>query len=368
MNKNKKIIIGAIIITIVAVLVGWQIYGNKQSNSSSIKIGALIVSSGDAAAWGENAKNAIDLAVEEINNNGGINGKKIEVLYEDTAGEPKRAVSAYQKFVSVDKVDVIIGPLSQAEVAAVAPLIAQDKIPVVTPSYAPFQNRPVAYNPLLIWMDPTIEAEKMAEYVFNQGIKNISVVGTKDSWEMEVTEAFANKFSAMGGKVLFRELLQPDTNDVKATVTKALNSKPEAIFAGTYYQFVPLVKTIKELGYKGKLYSIEVDAYLAGETKPLSDNMQFIAPDFYAGEFMQKFEKKYNRKPGIPAGQAYDSMYILAQLMDNKKNDDNIIKAMSEFKSYDGVSGKITITGDYKTIMPTAIFEVQNGDIIKAVQ
>jgi len=368
MNKNQKIIVGLVIIVVIAVLVGWQIYENKQSNSGSIKIGVLIVSSGDAAAWGENAKDAIDLAVEEINNKGGINGRKIEILYEDTAGEAKKAVSAYQKFVSIDKVDAIIGPLSQAETAAVAPLIAQDKIPVVTPSYVSPQNRPITYNPLLIWIDPPTEAGKMAEYVFSQGVKNISVIGTKDSWEVEVTEAFANKFSALGGKVLFKELLQPDTNNVKTTVAKALSLKPEAIFLGTYYQFVPLVKTIKDLGYKGKLYSIEVDAYLAGETKALSDNMRFIAPDFYTGEFMQKFEKKYNRKPGIPAGQSYDSVYILAQFMDGRKNNDDIIKAMANFKNYKGVSGEIIITEDYKTIMSTAIFELQNGNISKVSQ
>ncbi len=344
---------------------GYWLWQGRSTTPSTIKIGAIVILSGDAAAWGENAKKGIDLAVEEINRSGGANGKPIELVYEDTGGEPKRAILAYQKLVATNRVDAIIGPLFQVEVAAISPLVAKDQIPVVTPSYAPIQNRPTPYNPLMVWMDPTIEAGRMAEYVLAEGVKSASVIGTTDSWEQEVSEEFARKSASLGGKIPYKELVQFDATDVRSAITKAVQGRPDAIFLGTYYQFVRLVKGLREIGYRGKLYGIEVDAYLAGETKQLSNGLRFIAPDFYASDFIRVFEQKYNQKPGIPAGQAYDATHILASLLSGKRSSAEVLKAMENFKSYRGVSGEIVVTDQRHTLLPTAIFELQNGEAVR---
>lgn len=337
-------------------------------NNESIKIGAMLVLSGDGAAWGENARKSIDLAVQEVNEVGGINGRKIAIIYEDTEGDAKKAVSAYQKLFSLDHVDAIIGPLFQTEVGAVAPLIAKEGVPVVAPSYANLVSRPVSYNPLLIWMDATVEAERMADYIYKQGMRIVSVVGTKDAWESEVSNAFVARFTSLGGRIVFKELVQSDVRDVRLTITKAVKSNPDAIFLGTYFQFIPSLKRIHELVYKGKLYSIEVDAYLAGETKGISDGLQFIAPDFYTSEFQNKFQKKYAENAGIPAGQTYDAMNILISLLKNNSTREAMLLAMSHFQSYNGVSGKIEVTPDKHTLLPTAIFELRGGNISKVSQ
>jgi len=217
----------------------------------------------------------------------------------------------------------------------------------------------------MIWMDATLEAERMADYVFNQGIRRVGVLGTLDNWEHEVSDAFATKFEALGGTIVAKEIVQTDATDVKTSVAKLIDKKPEALFLGTYYQFIHATKTIKELKYEGKLFSIEVDSYLAGETKEFSDGIQFIAPSFYADTFITKFEERYGQKPGIPAGQAYDATMILLQLLKETKNKEEIIKKMEELQEYTGVSGRIEITSDHRTLLPTAIFEVQKGEIVK---
>lgn len=363
MIMSKKLLWLLILLVVVAAAVVAQVT-KKPAEQGTIKVGGLFVLSGDGAAWGENAKKAVDLAVNDANRIGGINGRKIELISEDTGGEAKRAVSAYQKLVSIDNVDAVIGPLLQTEAGAIVPLVAKDGIPVVAPSYANLANRPVWYNPLFVWIDPTIEAQRIAEYVYQQGTRTVSIIGTKDAWESEVSSSFETKFKELGGRVLFKELVQPDARDMRLTITKAVNEKPQAIFLGTYYQFISSLKRLSELGFRGRLFSIEVDGYLAGETKDTSNKMQFIAPDFYTTDFTQKFEKIYREKPGIPAGQAYDAMSILINLLKNNTRE-AILKEMSNFKSYLGVSGEIEITPDHHTIFPTAIFEVNKGIISK---
>jgi len=362
-KSMKKIIWGVAIIATIGLVVFVALRKQSQETVGTIRIGVLSILSGDGAAWGESAKKGIDLAVEEWRNS--HRDRVIELIYEDTAGEAKQAVTAYQKLVSVDNVDAIIGPLLQAEIAAVAPLVDKNTVPVIAPSYAPAENRPNRRNPLLVWMDVTEEAESMAEYVFSQGVRTVSAVGTKDAWESEVTNAFAEKFGSMGGKVLYKELVQPDAGDVKSTWTHALAEKPEAVFIGTYYQFINSTKTLADLGYKGKRFSIEVDQYLANETKNASNGLQFIAPDFYASDFVAKFQAKHKEKPGIPTGQAYDATNILLSFFEKASSKEEVLEEMRKIEEYNGASGLIQFTKENKTILPTAIFELRDGNAVK---
>jgi len=361
MTKTTWIIIGIIVVIIVLIV----IFYNPKSLEGEIKIGAMLILSGDGTAWGQASQRGIELAVQEANKNGGINGREIKMIYEDTQGIISTAISVYEKLTEVDKVKAITGPNFQAEVSAIAPLADNDKFPIITPSYAPISNRPNPRNPLMIWLDPTIEAEQMAKYVYNQNVRTVSVLGTQDSWEKEVSTAFANKFESLGGTVNFEDLLKTDDTNVRTTVSKAIKDNPDAIFLGTYYQFLNLTRAIKELGFERKVYSIEIDESLANESNEFTSGLQFISSDSYKESFRKKYEETYGEKSNIPAGQSYDAMNILISFLRKNSTREDMLEAMEEFKEYDGVSGKIRMTDDHKTIIPTAIYELDNGNIKK---
>ena len=155
------------------------------------------------------------------------------------------------------------------------------------------------------------------------------------------------------------------TSDVRSAVTKIVVTKPEAIFLGTYYQFVQATRVIKELGFSGALYSIEVDNYLANETKQYTSNLRFIAPDVYGGNFIQKFEARYAAKPGMPAGQTYDATSLLLTLFHKHKTPSVVIEELKKLSSYQGTSGPINFTADHRTLLPTAFFEINDGQFKK---
>ena len=359
MSKTTWTIIGIVVVIIILIV----IFYNPKSLEGEIEIGAILILSGDGAAWGQASQRGIELAIQEANEKGGINGRKIKMIYEDTQGIISTAISVYEKLTEVNKVEAIIGLNLQTEVSAIAPLADNDKFPIITPSYAPISNRPNPRNPLMIWLDPTIEAEKMAEYAYDQGVHTVSVLGTQDSWEREISTVFADKFESLGGIVNFKDLLKTDEINIRTTVSKAIKDDPDAIFLGTYYQFLNLTRAIKELGYEGKVYSIEIDEYLAHESKEFTSSLQFISSDLYKESFREKYEETYGEKSNIPAGQSYDAMNILISLLRNNSTREDVLEAMEEFKEYDGVSGKIRMTDDHKTIIPTAIYELDNGNI-----
>lgn len=360
---KNKIIWVTVILVLVVIAVSVSKNETKNASFGTIKIGALLSLTGEGSAWGENAKKGIEMAVSEfrIKNKDNL----IEIIYEDTHGDPKTAITGYRKLVDLDRVSIIIGPLTQAEASALSPIVATDRIPMISPAYASLANRPNPRNPLFVWMDPTVEAEQIAQYVYENGFRRVGIIGTKDNWESQVSEDFAKKFTSLGGLVIASEIVQPKINDNRLSVTKVLSKNPDAIFLGTYYQFVNSLKALSDLNYKGKLYSIEVDQYLVNETKSWSEKLQFIAPDFYTSDFVASFSERYDEKPGIPTGQAYDAANIALDLVTSTKDREEIISEMSAFGGYSGVSGKITFTPDNKTILPTAFYEVRDGVVIK---
>ncbi|MES2216001.1 MAG: penicillin-binding protein activator [Patescibacteria group bacterium] len=364
---NKKIIWSTTGILIVLIII-FIVHQNKvvPQPQAPIKIGALLSLTGGASAWGENSQKGIALAVEEVNAKGGINGRQVEVLYEDTASDPKVSVSAFQKLISLDHVDAIIGPLNQTETAPVIPLIAENNIPTIAPGFLPLKDRQNIYNPIFVWTDAEIEAGRLAQYVYEKGIRTVGVIGTLDAWENTVTTAFADKFKALGGTVTALEKVQPDSSDMKLSVTKVVATKPQAIYLGTYYQFVNSLKEIHTQGYKGQLFGIEVDDYLATETSKWSNGLQFIAPNYYTTTFIDNFRAKYSAEPGMPAGQSYDAAKILFSILEQGDRS-KVLEAMKNFKEYTGVSGKLTISPEGRTSLPTAIFEIKDGKISRAV-
>lgn len=365
-QKHILIIVVIALILATALLVNITLIGKTIfQKEDTIKIGALLILSGDGSAWGQSSQRAIDLAVDEVNQNGGIDGKMIEMIYEDTGGDSKKAVSGYKKLVDIDNVIAIIGPNMQAEMISVIPLANEDNIPIFAPSYAPLSNRPNPKNPLMIMIDPTFESEQMAEYAYSKGMRSVSVLGTKDSWEEEVSTAFAEKFKDLGGEVYLLELTQPGAIGVRTTVTKAIAKNPDAVYLGTYYQFLNFGRILNELGYEGQIYSIEIDEYLASESKSYSSGMEFISSDSYKEEFREKYESTYGEKSNIPAGQSYDSVKILVSFLEKSTDSSEIVNMMNDFESYNGVSGQITITEDGRTLMPTAIYLLDEGEIKK---
>ena len=132
MKKTSKIIIGIIVLAVV-FWGGVKLLGTKDEKTKEpIKIGAILPLTGPASFVGEGMSYAIQIAAEEINRQGGIGGREIQLILENSMSEGKTAVSAIQKLINVDKIDLLIGG-STYEMMAISPIAEQNKIPIITP-------------------------------------------------------------------------------------------------------------------------------------------------------------------------------------------------------------------------------------------
>ncbi|HEY0908394.1 MAG TPA: penicillin-binding protein activator [Candidatus Paceibacterota bacterium] len=361
MSKNKLWIIVGILAVLIIALVCLSGSRSGDGLSKPIKIGVMAILSGDAAAWGNNAKKAIDMAIEE--HNAKYPEKQVETVYVDTKGDSKEAVTGFTKLTKVDKVQFIIGPLFLNELTSIDPLVQASGIPVISPAYTPKENRKNPKNPLLMWMDAMIETERIARYVIGQGVKTVSIIHSTDAWETSVAGEFKKQVEAAGVKVLAVETVQQDANDVRLSVTKLIAGKPEAVFLSTYFQYINSLKALGEQRYSGKMFSIEIDDYLAGETKDFVREVLAINPENYSSDFSAAFEKRYGVRPGMPAGHAFDAANLLLENIAKDSSKESVFNDFKTRSSYKGVSGEITFTPDGKTLFPTALYRISDGKI-----
>lgn len=360
---NKKAVWGIVVVVIIGLLI-WVGTNQKTDETGPVKIGVLFMQTGDGAAWGENAKKGADLAFEEYRASNPA--RPIEVIYEDTKTDAKETVTAFNKLLSLDKVDYLLGPLWLHETTAINPLIQQKNIPVISPSYFSRENRTNLRNPLLMWLDAVAETDRIADYVIKSGVKSVSIISTTDAWESTVGKTFEENMTKAGVRVNAREVVQTDATDVRFNVTKMLKDKPEAIFVATYWQYVHTLKALSEQQYEDKVFSIEIDEYLAGETSGFGQEVYAIGPEAYSEGFSAKFEQKYGAKPGMPAGHAYDAAKLLLENVSKYGKDKGaFLEDMNTRASFEGVSGLIEFTPDGRTLFPTALFRINSGGITR---
>jgi ABC-type branched-subunit amino acid transport system substrate-binding protein len=158
----------------------------------------------------------------------------------------------------------------------------------------------------------------------------------------------------------------PDALDLRLEIQRIIRTNPGAIFIGTYGQFIRAVKTIRELQFEGKLFSIELDDYLAQETAPLSNGTEFISLDASDEIFNKKILARYGHNPNIPTAQAYDATNLLLSILSQSASQNGALQKMSTLSQYTGVSGNISFSKDGRaSFEATPIFELRDGKIVK---
>ena len=216
----KKLILSFVVVVVLGLL-----WWNQSKNSAvpatgePIKIGGIFILSGEGASWGEAAKNGMELAIKEINAEGGIEGKPLQGIYEDDGSDPSKAISAFNKLTNSDGVKFIIGPNWSNTGLSLIELIKQHGVVAISPSLGlPAYNESSEYI-FNTWPHDEILSENLAQYVYDKGYRNVAVFGANDVWVKAQDQAFIKKFVELGGKIAF--LYEPlvTVTDVMSEVT-----------------------------------------------------------------------------------------------------------------------------------------------------
>ena len=346
---------------------------NSNVQEKEIKLGAILPLTGEAAVYGQNCKNGILLAVQEINKSGGIRGDSLKVVFEDSQLMPKVAVNVFNHLVSVEKVVAIIGPLSSSNAMATAPLANENRIISFSPGASTpklTEAGPYVYRN---WQSDALEAQVMAEFAMGRGWKNYGVFYVNNDFGLSLKEYFVKTIEDKGGRVKITESFEQNKSDYKSQLSKIKAADLDALYLLSYPQQTPvIVNQMKALNIEAKILGVAAmeDPSLieiAGKNangiiytiaKPLSDK------DPKRIKFIENYKKKFGEEPGLISDTGYDAVYILTEAI---KNADTISRegihiALDKIEFFEGASGPMEFDEHGDVVKPIGIKQIKNNE------
>jgi len=351
---NNKQLLAWIVVAIVVVIGGWWVL-RAPSNTSAIKIGAVFPFTGSSGITGESSKNGLQLAVDELNTQGGIQGKNVEIVYEDSQTKTDVGLSAYKKIQDIDNTNIVFTSVSGVALA-IAPLANANKvIQMDVVSASPSYSTPNDYT-FRTGVNSYAFAGKMSELLKAKNLNNVALLYVNTEFGVGYRDAFAKDFASAGGTIIITESYNQGDADFRTQLSKIKNSGSDALVLIALQKESPIILT--EVGQLKLTIPIYTDVYAA----ELPDNLKiasaagviYIKPDISGNTQFDAFKKsyvdKYAKEPDFIAAQAYDGFRLVAQALKacNGAGDTDCLKnELYRIKDFDGVIGnKISFDGN----------------------
>ena len=349
----------------MAVLVGGcsgGLLGGGDASTSEggpIVLGMLVPLSGSSAAIGPYMKNGAQLAVDEINAKGGVDGRKLELKVEDGACDAKTAVAGANKLVT-EKIIISVGGYCSGATLPTLPIFSKANIPMLIP--AANSNELVDQhlpNVFLVNGTGTQQADAALNFMTKVEAKKVALMDDNTSYSKDIADLTAALLKESGGPELSgRESVTPGESDYSANVNSIIKGQPDFVYWTGYYQEGGLIiRQLRQAGYQGKIMVADgsVDGKLA-EIAGGSNAEGVLAtmtqtPDTIEGAsaWIADYKKKFAADPGPFSTQSYDAVRVAAEAIgkaESTKGED-ITKALEAIDGFQLFSGPLRFTKDH---------------------
>ena len=348
----------------------------ETASSDTFKIGGIGPTTGDAAAYGTAVQNGIQLAVDEINEAGGINGKQIEFKFEDDQSDSEKSVNAYNTLKDWG-MQMLVGTVTSAPCTAVVKETHNDNMFQLTPSATAVESIQYDNAFRICFSDPN-QGKASADYIADNKLatKVAVIYNSSDVYSTGIYQKFTEEAQAKNLEIVAAEAFTADSKtDFSVQIQKAKDSGADLVFLPIYYQEASLILTqANKMGYKPTFFGCDgLDGLLAveGFDTELAEGVMLLTPftadaeDEETQTFVSDFKDKFGETPIQFAADAYDCVYVIkaaaekAEItpdMSTSEICDALKTAMTEI-TYDGLTGKqITWGADGEpTKLPTVV-------------
>ncbi|MBU4536412.1 ABC transporter substrate-binding protein [Patescibacteria group bacterium] len=196
---------------------------------------------GAVASQGESERNAIEMAVENRNLQGGINVKKVELIFEDTTLSAQKAVSAFNKLYNIDGVKFFLGPSPSVEIAAIAPIIAGKDAIMINFGGGSSPYSKYGENAFTTSAVFGFEVPRMVEYIEKQNYKKVAFLGVNVDSVIQAQEIFQQELQNRNIDLVKSELVETSNKDFATSLLKVKESNPDAIYVLHFPAFMGML-------------------------------------------------------------------------------------------------------------------------------
>lgn len=358
---------------VVILLIIWgitSIDSKEESSGETIKIGAPIELSGVASAFGEMAQMGMDLAVEEINEDGGIDGRMVEIFYEDSETQPTKAVTAYRKLVDIHKVDAVIGGLFDFVAQPIFPVALEEGVTFISPiNFTIPEHFEMTENSFVMYPAFEKAIRELEGVLVEEEVGKVGMVAFQSDFANEIVRVIDEILKENNKEALVIERYQEiGLSDFRTQILKLKQAEVDTVFLDTLdIDTVAFAKQARELDFNPQIISHSTlrDALLVEDIDPtLLEGAIMLDWEVTSSEFAERFEEKYGIPPRRGADGSYDAVYVLAEAIANTNSREEVPEYL-ETHTFETANGTVSFTEDHSVeSVDVAVRKVVEGELV----
>ncbi|HWP31430.1 MAG TPA: ABC transporter substrate-binding protein [Fimbriimonadales bacterium] len=346
--------------------------GNKVEGDT-IPIGIIASLSGSEKPWGEESVRGAQLAVDEFNAEGGLNGKQVVLLVEDTGGQPEQGKSATERLITEKKVIAVLGEVASGVTAPSAQVAQEKGVPIVSIGSTRVDITDIGNMVFRVCYTDDFQGAMMAKFAYEDlGLRRVAILtDRKLPYSVGLSEMFREYFTRLGGKIVTEEFYEKGQTDFKAQLTNIKAANPDGLFCSGYFTEIgPIARQRKEVGLNVPMFGGDgwdsrellqaggegiIGGYYSNHYSNLEDRLEVKA-------FVSKYKAKYGEEPAnAMSALGYDAAGVVLDALKRAKSLDSraLRDAIAETKNFPGVSGTITIGPDGNAQKPGLVLEAK---------
>jgi branched-chain amino acid transport system substrate-binding protein len=363
------------LLSMFVVCVAAQTFSVALADSKEFVVGASVALSGKYARTGQEQLHGFQMWVDDVNARGGVLGRKMRLVHYDDESKPEVGAKLYEKLITQDKVDLLIGPYSSAVTMAASTVAEKHNFPMVSSGASSakiwergYKNTFGLYTLAEVYMDPILEFAK------NNGLKTVALIYENTAFPRSVAAGVRTKATALGMKVVFDEEYGKASTDFSSMILKMKAIKPDMVIGGSYLpDSTAFMRQARENRLYAKIFAFAVGPGLPDFGKNLGADANGVMgntqwePELKipgAGEFSKKYKAKYGHEPGYHAGGGYGAGQVLEAAVTRalSVDRDKVRKALYELDIVT-TFGRFKVDGTGKQIgKPAYAVEWINGE------
>ena len=358
--------------------------GSSEDDGNTYKIGFIGPLTGDNANYGIRCSNAARLAIDEINEAGGVNGKMLELIAEDSEGTVDKAIASYEKLAYSDNVLAIIGPVFTSPALAVAQRCMEDGIVMISPSAThkdvtnQDRTNPDGKNYVFRTVPSDSLQSEVAAYYFYQvlGYRNLAMLYAMNDYSQGLAMGLEETFTSLGGNIVASETCMVGDKDFRTQLTQIRAANPEAIYIPNYtVEDAQILEQAAQLGITVPFLSSDgfSDPEIYNLAPDFTDGVIYVGPaqaeaSTILSDFQVAYGEMYNGDaPDSFATNSYDATYIIAGAIDRADIteagiDDQRLAVRDEVaatKDFQGANGTLNFAANGDLVASQGVYHVE---------
>jgi len=356
------------------VVSGLALPGCKR-RAAGVTLGLFVSTTGSEAEFGRSTRAGVELAIDEINQQGGLFGHPVRLVVEDTRGDSTEATNAVSRLIDRERVDGILGEVASTLSLAGGRVAQRRRVPMISPSSTNEAVTQIGNFVFRVCFIDPFQGAVMASFARSRGITKVAIFKDQSSaYSLGLAAAFRTTFERMGGQIVDEQSYRNTDTHFSAQLGSSLAHQPDAIFVPGYYTQVALIaREARGIGFRGPF--LGGDGWDAPALHQNDDDAlvgsffsESFAPDHPSTprgqSFVQRYRDRFHTEANGLAALGYDSALVMLDAMRRAGSADHerVRDAIASTRDFLGATGTTTLDANRNAVKSAVVLSVEaNG-------